>query len=283
MPNDMARARREALFGAGSLAGRLLWRRPWAPLILALLLLGWQLVFGDMVGDALARLLRAAWAGEALLPRALAAAAVALAWSVLFWPLLGFGLALVESNPAEAVPKAVAQVAGLGTIGLAGGLASAASQACLLAALLAATRRSWAGGSALGSALLWALPAGPALLLGALAGGASLLATARISAGDRPGSTPADGLIALGGASSDLLRDAAGAGRAFGALLIVTLPFVLGAMLFGMAGAIVHDRLASVALRLASALASAAALLWLCLGLRIALSPEKTHREPVLS
>lgn len=262
-------------FTAARLAGRLLWRRPLAPLLLALLLLGWQSVLSGVTAPLLWRLARAAWAGESLLPAATSLAAVALSWHALLTPLIGLGLALVEAGPAGALSRGVSSLAGLGTVGLAAGLAGGASQGCLTAALLAAGQRHLGGGGPLGSALLWALPAAPALLLGALASGAALLATARIAAGRERARTPWEGLRALGQAVTDLLAEPVRSGSAFSALLLVGFPFTLGAVLLATAGWVVRPPAARAALSLGAALAAAASLLWLAVGLRLALEPSE--------
>jgi hypothetical protein len=258
-------------FSTGREAGRLLWRQPLAPLLLGLLLLAWELTLSACTRPLLLRILDRALAGDPVLPTGVGLFAISLAFSALLTPLVGLGLALVESGAGGALPRTVANLAGLGTIGLCSSLAGAASQACLVAATLAVARRRLAGGAAVSCALLFALPSAPAMLLGALAAGALLLGAARIAAGELSAPTPAAGLRVLGLCSVDLLEQPRRAGAAVSAALILTLPFTLGATFLGLSGAVMQRSLARGALYVGAALAAAAALLWVALGLRLAL------------
>lgn len=255
-PGAFALARR-SLRAAGA--------RPQAALLLGVALLGVELVAGLLLSKLCGpRVLLDLLLGEP--PRATAIAALlaaALPLAALTGAAAALALAWVEERSLSAARVAEAGVtSALALLGAFAGVAAVAAGAT-------AAFTHGVAGQSLRGALLFALGAGPGLLVVGASGAAALLSLGRIGRGEDA--------CSLGGALADLLRDPPRSAGRLGALLLCALPFLVLALLAGGAGLLSGLPAARLGLLAAQSLSSGFALLWLADGARrvIARTPDE--------
>jgi hypothetical protein len=197
----------------------------------------------------------------------------------------GLALSLIYKGGTGA-RHALTCIGAFGSVGIFGGIAvTAAALAGLSATALSfAPELSGEAPRWLPRAMLWALVAGPALLLFVLSVLALHLAIARIAAEDVPGITPWQGLSALAGAMGDLCATPLRSLAQVCALLLASLPLLFVSLATGAGAWLVGSLPARAGLLGCHALSSGIALVWIALGLRHGLresSSELTIDPPL--
>jgi hypothetical protein len=269
VPRPIGKISEPGAFATARAALRATGEHPEAAILIGLVILGVELLLPALAERAFGSRLLADWVVEGKLPSLLSLAAI-LAAGLPLALLLGVATALGVARTSRrslgpgSVCAAATAVALTSLSGL-GGLAA-------IAAGLAALAHGLATGGSLSSAGLFALLAGPGLLLTGASLAAGLLSLGRIGDGEYRFST-------VGAAIADLLLDPPRSAGRLGALWLCALPVLLVAFLCG-GSALLASGLPRLSLLLAHALCSGFALLWLARGtsLVIGRTAEETVR-----